>query len=407
MQDAAIEVESNILAADKLKSRNDRDRKKKKEELPSSSNTTSNSKMDEMAKMLKTMTSEMERLKMEQKKPSSPAQEGGYRNQNQYRRPNNAPQILPRERKNQDDQKVLPPFQNNAVDEQEDEDDTEYDSVVHLNDSEASPMHVTQQDYEDALIFNQFEEGDVDEIIQKEPKRKKYNLRSGSNAPTMDTPISTKKASTPVKKGIIKESPNIQANQPLKQPAKDNTADIKELKRNVSSFSLEHEINKIKISVPLLELMKIEPFRKIVLKALQSPAQVTFSDTINLEDGNPDVTIGPHIEDIIDASSPFYISLNVHNKILHNCLMDFGASHNVMPKVVMEELGLDITRPYHDLYSFDSKKVKCLGVMKYVVVTLSQLPMKSVVLDVIVADIPPKFGMLLSRSWAKKVGGTL
>jgi hypothetical protein len=33
--------------------------------------------------------------------------------------------------------------------------------------------------------------------------------------------------------------------------------------------------------------------------------------------------------------------------------------------------------------------------------------MKSVVLDVIVADIPPKFGMLLSRSWAKKVGGTL
>jgi hypothetical protein len=28
-----------------------------------------------------------------------------------------------------------------------------------------------------------------------------------------------------------------------------------------------------------------------------------------------------------------------------------------MPKVVMEELGLDISRPYHDLYSFDSKKV--------------------------------------------------
>jgi hypothetical protein len=87
--------------------------------------------------------------------------------------------------------------------------------------------------------------------------------------------------------------------------------------------------------------------------------------------------------------------------------MDSGASHNVMPKVMMAELGLDITRPYHDLYSFESKKVICLGVMKDVVVTLSQLPMKSVVLDVIVADIPPKFGMLLSRSWAKKVGGTL
>jgi hypothetical protein len=228
MQDASIEVESNILAADKLKSRSDRDRKKKKEELSSSSNTTSDYKMYEMAKMLKNMTSKMARLKMEQKQPSRPAQEGGYINQNQFRRPNNVPQILPRERKNQDDQKVFPPFQNNVVDEQEDEDDTEDDSAVHLNDSEASPMHVTQQDYEDALILNQFEEGDADEIIQKEPKRKKYNLRSSSNTPKVDTPISTKKANTLVKIEIIKGSPKIQADQPLKQPAKDSTADIKE-----------------------------------------------------------------------------------------------------------------------------------------------------------------------------------
>jgi hypothetical protein len=78
-----------------------------------------------------------------------------------------------------------------------------------------------------------------------------------------------------------------------------------------------------------------------------------------------------------------------------------------MPKVVMDELGLDITKPYLDLYYFESRKVKCLGVIKDMVVTLSQLPMKSVVLDVIVADIPPKFGMLMSISWAKKVGCTL
>jgi hypothetical protein len=33
--------------------------------------------------------------------------------------------------------------------------------------------------------------------------------------------------------------------------------------------------------------------------------------------------------------------------------------------------------------------------------------MKSVVMDIVVADIPPKFDMLLSRTWAKKVGGSL
>ena len=51
--------------------------------------------------------------------------------------------------------------------------------------------------------------------------------------------------------------------------------------------------------------------------------------------------------------------------------------------------------------------MKCLGVIKDMVVSLDQLPMKSVIMDVVVADITPNFGLLLSRSWAKKVGGTL
>ena len=39
--------------------------------------------------------------------------------------------------------------------------------------------------------------------------------------------------------------------------------------------------------------------------------------------------------------------------------------------------------------------------------TLFQLPMKSVVMDILVADVSPKFGMMLSRSWIKNLGGTL
>jgi hypothetical protein len=78
-----------------------------------------------------------------------------------------------------------------------------------------------------------------------------------------------------------------------------------------------------------------------------------------------------------------------------------------MPKIVMEELGLEVTKAYHDLYSFDSRRVQCLGVIKDLVVSLFQLPMKSVVMDIVVADVPPKFGMLLSRSWIKRLGGTL
>jgi hypothetical protein len=72
-----------------------------------------------------------------------------------------------------------------------------------------------------------------------------------------------------------------------------------------------------------------------------------------------------------DYSSPhFYTSLNIHCKVFHNCLIDSGASHNLMPKTFMEEIGLEITKEYHDLYSFDSRRVKCLGVIKDLVVTL-------------------------------------
>jgi hypothetical protein len=76
-----------------------------------------------------------------------------------------------------------------------------------------------------------------------------------------------------------------------------------------------------------------------------------------------------------------------------------------MPKTIMDELGLEFTKTYHDLYSFDSRKVKCLGVIKDLVVSLFQLPMKSLVMDIVVADDPSKFGILLSRSWIKRLGG--
>lgn len=66
-----------------------------------------------------------------------------------------------------------------------------------------------------------------------------------------------------------------------------------------------------------------------------------------------------------------------------------------MPMVVIKNLGLDITKCYRDLYSFDFKRVKYLGVIKDFVVTLTQLPMKSVIMDIVVADIPPKIDTIL------------
>jgi hypothetical protein len=71
-----------------------------------------------------------------------------------------------------------------------------------------------------------------------------------------------------------------------------------------------------------------------------------------------------------------------------------------MPKIIMEKLGLEITRPYQDLYSFDSRKGKCLGRIKDLVVNLAHIPVKNILMDVVIFYVPAKHDMLLSRSWA-------
>jgi hypothetical protein len=115
----------------------------------------------------------------------------------------------------------------------------------------------------------------------------------------------------------------------------------------------------------------------------------------------------PHTKNDKDSVAPFYITLIVHDHLLHNCMLDSGASHNLMPKIIMEKLGLQITRPYQDLYSFYSRKVKCLGMIKDLVVNLAQIPVKSILMDAVVADFPSKYDMLLSRSWGAKLGGSI
>jgi hypothetical protein len=134
-----------------------------------------------------------------------------------------------------------------------------------------------------------------------------------------------------------------------------------------------------------------------VIKALNiDPGVGTY--TVNIAYDQPELLFGPKVEGKSEGGyvPPFYISLNIHDKTLHNVVLDSGASHNLMLKAVMEKLGLDITRPYRDLYSFDLSKVKCISLIKDLCITLAQIPVKIMVMDIFVADIPPKYGMLLS-----------
>ena len=53
----------------------------------------------------------------------------------------------------------------------------------------------------------------------------------------------------------------------------------------------------------------------------------------------------------------FYISLIANNKLLHNCMLDSGASLNIMTRKVMEQMGLTISRPYQNVCVMDSREI--------------------------------------------------
>jgi len=130
----------------------------------------------------------------------------------------------------------------------------------------------------------------------------------------------------------------------------------KEVEKTPSSFDFESEMAKIKISVSFNELIRNNEYRNQIIKILKMGH---ISDTLNMQDDHPNILFGPRVEEGGENEEvpPFYVSLKIHDMILHNAMLDSEASHNLMPKVIMDQLGLKVTRPYKDLFSFNSIKV--------------------------------------------------
>jgi hypothetical protein len=417
MQDDVVEIESNMMASSKLKAKvetTNRDNRRYKEPAgPFGSNRYTDDRVDDMARIIKDLSNKISRMELDQAKDDS------FNKRDFRRNPN--PQNQQRQIKNED-KKIQAPLKNEnfiGASNLQDFGDSE-DEVACFGD-ECSQPFLNREDYEKSLntpqSSNEDEEGDHTDLCIFQPETEmiaadfqpRYNLRS-KNKPTStnqpkkilprdqshEPPLKetllpsnkvkiTKTQEAEVKKDETqtKETGTIdkvtsatkvtsdKAIQTNKSEEKSPEVLTKETDKANTSYNFENELNKIKIPIPLVELAKNPTYRKQIAKAMGVCEPESHSDVINLEDDRPNITFGPHFEGFKDNVAPFYITLNIHDQLLHNCMLDSGASHNVMPKTIMERLGLQITRPYGDLYSFDSRKVKCMGMIKDLVVTLA------------------------------------
>ena len=129
------------------------------------------------------------------------------------------------------------------------------------------------------------------------------------------------------------------------------------MEKIISTFKLQTNLLKVKISIPFIELLRKKEYRDKITGMVRNQGEFQ-PDIFEVNDDDPTIVFVAKIENgDEDGFPPFYLSPNVHDMVVHNAMLDYGTSNNMMPKGVVQSLGLEVTRPYKDLYSFYLRKV--------------------------------------------------
>jgi hypothetical protein len=164
------------------------------------------------------------------------------------------------------------------------------------------------------------------------------------------------------------------------------------------NFDLESALAKMSVTVPLKEIIKVpsmknrfERFFKVQDEPIDPPIML-HADHFNVQ---------------YDDHLLFFMSLQINDKCLNNCMLDSGAGANMMSLRVMEQLGLKTTQPYRNVCGFESRAIPTHGVVENVKAHLARYPERVIPIDIMVVDVPDVWRMLLSRKCVTMLGGTL
>jgi len=77
----------------------------------------------------------------------------------------------------------------------------------------------------------------------------------------------------------------------------------------------------LKIAIPLSEFSKHQAYREKINISLQISEN---RDAVNVLDDKPELIFGPEVngKSVDGGVPPFYVSLNIHDKVLHNAMFD-------------------------------------------------------------------------------------
>jgi hypothetical protein len=94
---------------------------------------------------------------------------------------------------------------------------------------------------------------------------------------------------------------------------------------------------------------------------------------------------------------PFLLTFEIFNRNVHNCMVDLGASSNVMPWSVCQKINAEVEPSNFKIIQLDRTSVKVVGELRNVLIRLLSNPKVHQVIDIIVVDILEVYGLFLRR----------
>jgi ribonuclease HI len=165
-------------------------------------------------------------------------------------------------------------------------------------------------------------------------------------------------------------------------------------------------LNSVKMLEKISNLIKIPSQKEKLIKSIDEPP-VSLVEKKVASAYQDALVILQNWDRKNEKNFPFYHSLLVNDKVLHNCMLDSGATSNVITKKLMEQLKLRISRPNHNICALGSQTIEVHGSIKGLQVYLATFPNIMIEMDIVVIELPDVWRMLLNRKTTTDLGGSL
>jgi hypothetical protein len=171
-----------------------------------------------------------------------------------------------------------------------------------------------------------------------------------------------------------------------------------------------NQLANIKAYATLLNMVVIPKQQMHLKQLMEGKAFVVanLSKEVNEEDSFVN-KLGVHNFRYSVKNPPFYIYVNIMDKIVHFCIIDAGSSPSVMLNIIMKYLGLSCANENaRSVLSYNCLQKTTIGEIKDVTLFLCAHPEIRTTLSVQVIDMPVRnYSIILGRDWKALTGGYL